>query len=201
MDAQFFRKYVDIINEAQTSDRLVMTESMLTEGIVSSIAQKAKGLVSKLAPAQLQQIQNLVSNAIGKPIDQISMSDLTTANIQKVIAANKQTVAEADQNAAIGHYGHEEYADIPGSRKANQQVGATAGGVLGTIAGLSAAAGASLAALPAVALAAGFAIAFAAIGFYGSNSADRTTTGRYDAGDGKLGFDPSRRNPVLDTKP
>jgi hypothetical protein len=200
MDAQFFRKYVDIINEAQTSDRLVMTESMLTEGIVSSIAQKAKGLVSKLAPAQLQQIQNLVSNAIGKPIDQISMSDLTMGNIQKVIAANKQTVAEADQNAAIGWGGHDEYADIPGSKKAHQQVGATAGGVLGTIIGLTGAAASSLAALPAVALAAGFAIAFAAIGVWNAG-ADRTTTGRYDAGDGKLGFDPARRNPVLDTTP
>ena len=106
MSADLYRKYLDIINENSKP------KVQLDEGMMDMIKLGAQKLVKKLAPQQLQQITNFVSNALGKPANQITMADATMANAQKLIAANQQT------NEGWG--------------------GAVAGGILGSILSLGA---------------------------------------------------------------
>ena len=197
MDPKFFRKYADLITEAEES-------TQLNEGITDSIMQYAKKGIEKLAPGALEKIQNLVSQALGKPIDQITSADLTLANAKKIIAANKQ-MTEADQNLSYNSpdgFGHER-ADIPGTIGKNQKdlavIGGGAGGVLGLLAVISippllASAGLGLAVL-------GFmAIACAIIGAKMA-SPDRGDTGRFKNRDGSFDTDYNKRDSRFGGKP
>ena len=101
MSTDFLRNYIDIIREAE------QPRVQLDEGIMDLIKSGAQKLIKKLAPQQIQKITDFVSNALGKPANQITMADATMANAQKLIAANQQT------NEGLG--------------------GAVAGGILGSI--------------------------------------------------------------------
>ena len=102
MSTELFRNYLDIINENSQ-------ESILTEGIIDSMVTKASSLINKVSPDTLQKVTELVSNALGKPADSLSLKDVTLTNIKKVIAANKQ-LAEDEI----------EFTDVPGSLASNQ---------------------------------------------------------------------------------
>lgn len=65
MDSTFFRKYMDIINEAQTSDRLVITEAMISEGMLSNLAQKLASKFTAAMGDDIAQIANKVKAATG----------------------------------------------------------------------------------------------------------------------------------------
>ena len=81
MDSTFFRKYMDIINEAQTSDRLVITESMISEGILSNIAQKLASKFTAAMGSDMAQIADKVKAATGGDFS------LTADNIKAVASA------------------------------------------------------------------------------------------------------------------
>ena len=85
MSADFFRNYIDIINE--NSEPKVQ----LDEGMMDSLKAVAQNAIKKIAPQKVEQITNFVSKVLGKPADQITMADATMANAQKLIAANQQT--------------------------------------------------------------------------------------------------------------
>jgi hypothetical protein len=184
MDPKFFRKYADLITEAEQLD----------EGMTDKVVQVAKAAVNKIAPSILKQVTDLVSSALGKPANQLSMADLTMANANKVLAANKQ-LAEADQNLHYSNndYG-QEYADIPGTTDRLDK--AKAGGILGSLFGVAAAAGLSV---PGSALGFGtialFAIAAAIIAAAMSNPV-KGTTGRYKDAEGNISdIDTTKRDP------
>lgn len=84
MSTELFRNYIDIIKEAE------QPRAQLDEGMMDLIKAGAQKLVKKLAPQQLEKIKTFVSNALGKPVDQITMADATMANAQKLIAANQR---------------------------------------------------------------------------------------------------------------
>jgi len=204
MDPKFFRKYADLITEAEQPQQL-------DEGLVDTITQYAQKLVQKAAPDVMQKVSDLVSSALGKPIEQLTMADVTLANAKKVLAANQQmSEAEQYQNPSYSaiDQGYER-ADIPGTRGENQKTDTKIGGVVGLFAGtLTAAAipGLMTIGLPIMGL---MAIAGAIIG-YKMASPDKGLTGRYKHSDGSFstalrpGFDeeprPLERDPRFDQK-
>jgi hypothetical protein len=205
MDPKFFRKYADIVESAEKNEP-VLTESMLTEGIIDTIVQKAKGIVSKIPSDTLAKVTDLVTTALGKPADQLSIKDITMANVKKVVAANNQTaVTEEDQNVSYDRKGIER-ADIPGSKVKNQISNAAVGGVLGLIVPMLGAVAVGVISLPITLLAAACAIAFAIFGAKVA-TADRGATGNYDyskavsGSGGKSNWRDYKRDPRLDGKP
>lgn len=181
MSTQLFRSYIDIINENSQ-------ETILTEGLVDTLTAKAKSWINKVPQETLQKVIGLVSNALGKPADSLSLKDVTLANAKKVIAANQQ-LAEADQNVKYDNYniahGGEGYqtAEIPGSLAANQAKNAKVYGILGALIGGFQGAFMqdhtfSNVGLPIILGAAILAIIFAVIA-RASSSADRGNTGKY----------------------
>ena len=162
MSTELFRNYLDIINENSQ-------ESILNEGMIDSMVTKASSLINKVSPDTLQKVTALVSNALGKPADSLSLKDVTLTNIKKVIAANKQ-LAEDEI----------EFTDVPGSLAANQNKNAKIYGILGAL--LGGFQGAFMqdhtfinAGLPVIVGAAMLAIIFAVIA-RASSSADRVAT-------------------------
>ena len=87
MDPKFFRKYADLITEAEQA-------SQLDEGIFDKIKQlalsKAQAAVKTLGKDKLEAITNLVASALGKPANQITMADFTIDNAKKIVAADSQ---------------------------------------------------------------------------------------------------------------
>lgn len=76
MDPRFFRKYADLITEAETEQ--------LNEGVVDQVLDKAKTALAKIDKATMGQIASVVSQVLGKPADQITMADLNMQNAQKL---------------------------------------------------------------------------------------------------------------------
>jgi hypothetical protein len=85
MDPTFFRKYADLITEAEQTPQL-------DEGVFDKIKQlaisKAQAAVKTLGKDKLEAITNLVASALGKPADQITMADFTIDNAKKILAAD-----------------------------------------------------------------------------------------------------------------
>lgn len=180
MDPKFFRKYADIITEAEQSE-------VLTEGAMDTVMQYAKSAISKAAPDALAKLTDLVSKALGKPVDQLSMKDLTIANAKKVLAANQQMSEAGEyQNPRYTHIDQGyELADVPNTIQQNRKENAMIGGVVGTIFGTMTAAaipGLMTIGLPLMGL---MAIAGAIIGAAGS-SPDKGFTGRYKRAGGDI---------------
>ena len=206
MDPRFFRKYADLVESAE-KDMPVQ----LDEGVVDTVVQYAQKLVQKASPGLMDKVTDLVSSALGKPIEQITMADVTLANAKKVLAANNQmSEAEEYQNPRYNHIdsGYER-ADIPGTLKPNQKVDTTIGGVVGLFAGSLIAAsipGLMTIGLPILGLAV---IAGAIIG-YKSATPDKGLTGRYKHSDGSFSTalrnapdaepEPLERDPRFDKK-
>jgi hypothetical protein len=180
MDPKFFRKYADIITEAENT-------TQLNEGVINTVMQYAQKLVQQASPALMQKVSALVSTALGKPAAQLTMADVTLANAKKVLAANQQmSEAEEYQNPTYNYIdtGYER-ADIPGTLGANQKTDAKIGGVVGLFAGsmISAAIpGLMSIGLPVLGLAV---IAGAIIG-YKMASPDKGLTGRFKRDDGSF---------------
>lgn len=178
MDPKFFRKYADIITEAENTPQL-------NEGVINSVVQYAQKLVQQSSPALMKKVADLVSTALGKPIEQLTMADVTLANAKKVLAANQQmSEAQEYQNPTYNHIdtGYER-ADIPGTLPQNQKANAKIGGVVGLFAGSmigAAIPGLMTIGLPIMGLAV---IAGAIIGYKGA-SPDKGLTGRFKYQDG-----------------
>lgn len=182
MDPRFFRKYADLV-EAAEKDIPVQ----LDEGVMDTVTQYVKQLVQKASPGLMQQVTDLVTRALGKPIEQLTMADATLANAKKVLAANQQmSEAEEYQNPSYNNweYGYER-ADIPGTLGKNQKQDTKIGGVVGLFAGTLISAsipGLAVSILPIMGIAA---ILGAIIG-YKMAGHDRGLTGRYKDKDGEL---------------
>ena len=117
MSTELFRNYLDIINENSQ-------ESILNEGMIDSMVTKASSLINQVSPDTLKKVTALVSNALGKPADSLSLKDVTLTNIKKVVAANKQ-LAEDEVK----------FTDVPGSLAANQNKNMQVYGILGALLG------------------------------------------------------------------
>jgi hypothetical protein len=192
MDPRFFRKYADLITEAERQE-------VLSEGVIDTVTQYAQELVQKASPGLMQKVSELVSNALGKPVEKLTMADVTLDNAKKVLAANQQmSEAQEYKNPSYSaiDQGYER-ADIPGTLGKNQKTDAKVGGVLGLFAGnLTAAAipGLIPIGLPIMGL---MAIVGAIIG-YKMASPDRGLTGRYKRSDGSI---TDRLRPAPDAEP
>ena len=182
MDPRFFRKYADLV-EAAEKDIPVQ----LDEGVMDTVTQYVKQLVQKASPGLMQQVTDLVTRALGKPIEQLTMADATLANAKKVLAANQQmSEAEEYQNPSYNNweYGYER-ADIPNTLAKNKKQDAKIGGVVGLFAGTLISA--SIPGLMAIGLPIlGIAVIIGAIIGYKMASPDRGLTGRYKDKDGEL---------------
>lgn len=187
----FFRKYADIIKEAEQPE-------VLTEGVLNSVMQYAKKAIQKAPPNSLAKLSNLVARALNKPINQLSIKDLTMANAKKVLAANQQLSEEEFQNPRYTSIDQGyELADIPNTIKQNRKANAIIGGVIGTVFGTMTAAaipGLMTIGLPIMGL---MAIAGAILGAAGS-SPDQGYTGRYKRSSGDIentaDWDPEHRS-------
>lgn len=84
MSTEFFRKYIDIVNENSQS-------TVLTEGMIQTILDKIKAKFNTISPEIKKSAVDLVTKALGKPLDQLSTSDLTIANAKKIAAANSDS--------------------------------------------------------------------------------------------------------------
>jgi hypothetical protein len=54
MDPRFFRKYADLITEAERQE-------VLSEGVIDTVTQYAQGLVQKASPGLMQKVSELFS--------------------------------------------------------------------------------------------------------------------------------------------
>ena len=112
-ESELMRKYSNLITESE----------QLNEGLLDSITNQAKSLISKISPGTLEKITDLVQTALGKPIAQLTMADVNMANIKKVLAANGSGPANKDAEAS-------------GSLEKNKASAGAIGGVLGALGGL-----------------------------------------------------------------
>lgn len=198
MSTELFRRYIDIINEAEESQQL-------DEGLIDNLKQTAQKAIQKLAPGMVDKVSNFISRALGKPVEQLTIADVNMNNIRKVIAANS-SVSEADINPRFnvsGPRGEEETAVVPGSLSQNQASYAKVGGILGALAGAVGPmfAGGSWAGNTGTTMAvsaAAFAILIAIIA-RSLAKPDTAFTGRVksDATSQDVSFDPARRDPRL----
>lgn len=193
MDPKFFRKYADLITEAEQAP------VQLNEGVMDTVTQYVKQLVQKASPELMQKVTDLVTKALGKPIEQLTMADATLANAKKVLAANQQmSEAEEYQNprySAIDQ-GYER-ADVPGTLGQNQKTDAKIGGVVGLFAGTLISA--SIPGLMAIGLPIlGIAAIIGAIIGYKMATPDQGLTGRYKRSDGSI---TDRLRPAPDAEP
>lgn len=188
MSSQFYRKYIDIINENSQPE-------ILTEGMIQDIINKIKQKFSSIPDNLKKQTANLVSGALGKPLDQISMADLTLANANKVAAANAKlsegNYQRGDTPTWMIDRRHGEVEEIPGSFAKDQRRQTSMGGILGAIAGYASIAmiggGAALETLPA-SITAGLMAIVVALMFRSAAEAEYGAAG-YD--------DPASRDPRL----
>ena len=194
MDPRFFRKYADLVESAEKD-----IPTQLDEGVIDTLKQHAQKLVQKASPGLMDKVTDLVTKALGKPMDQITMADVTLDNAKKVLAANKQmSEAEEYQNPTYNYIdtGYER-ADIPGTIGANQKANTTIGGVVGMFAGsLISAAIPGLMAIGLPLL--GLAVILGAIIGYKSASPDRGLTGRFKRDDGSFA---DRMRPAPNAEP
>lgn len=95
MSTELFRRYIDIINENQQSQQL-------DEGLLNTIKDKVVAYAQKVFSAQdMQQMKAAVEKATGKPIEQVSLRDLsgqTAVNIASALGAKPNAAAPAKQN-------------------------------------------------------------------------------------------------------
>lgn len=85
MDPKFFRKYADLIAEAE------QPEQQLNEGILGNIVQAVKGYFGKLIANDINKaraVANQVAGILGKSPDQLSIKDINLENVKKMIAAS-----------------------------------------------------------------------------------------------------------------
>lgn len=195
MSTDLLRKYIDIVNESQ----------QLNEGMIDSVTKAAKAAVEKMSPGLTKKISDFVEQALGKPVEQLTMADVNMANIKKLISANS-AVSEADINpqyTVSGPGGDRETAVVPGSLGKNQAEYAKIGGILGAVAGAVAPmwAGGSWASNTGSAMAIAAAAGAIVIAIIASRlaSPDRAETGRVksDPDSPDVSFDPTRRDPRL----
>jgi hypothetical protein len=184
MNTEIYRKYIDIINENSQPD-------MLTEGMLDSIVQKAKGVMSKLSPNLINDITELVTKALGKSPQELSMADLNMSNIKKVTAAFKD--GEVNENW--------EYEPLPGTLAKDKAkfagLGAGIGAVGGTLATILMINPFTLAGAATIA---GCAIAVAYLTSHlGTGTQVRTGVFKDMSGKPKS-YDPSKRDPRLPPK-
>lgn len=137
MSSQVYRKYIDIINENSQPE-------MLTEGMIQDLISKVKSKISSIPADLKKEVANLVTKALGKPLDQLSMSDITLTNAKKVAAANSQ-LGEGDYERGDTptwrrDRQHGEVEEIPGSYAKDKTRQTALGGTLGAIMGTGAAA-------------------------------------------------------------
>ncbi len=195
MSTDLLRKYIDIVNESQ----------QLNEGMIDSVTKAAKAAVEKMSPGLIEKVSGFVEQALGKPVEQLTMADVNMANIKKLISANS-AVSEADINpqyTVSGPGGDRETAVVPGSMGKNQAEYAKIGGILGAVAGAVAPmwAGGSWASNTGSAMAIAAAAGAIVIAIIASRlaSPDRAETGRVksDPDSPDVSFDPTRRDPRL----
>lgn len=84
---EFMRKYADIINEAQQPEQL-------TEGMLDTLVQKAKGLYQKFADKMTQGATAEIAQILGKQPQDLSWSDVTLANAKKLVSATGVTAPQ-----------------------------------------------------------------------------------------------------------
>jgi hypothetical protein len=85
MDPKFFRKYADLIAEAE------QPEQQLNEGILGNVVQAVKGYFGKLIANDINKaraVASQVAGILGKSPDQLSIKDINLENVKKMIAAS-----------------------------------------------------------------------------------------------------------------
>ena len=92
MDPKFFRKYADLITEAEQPEQL-------DEGVIGNLVQPIKDYLGKLIGNNINQakaVADQVAGILGKNPNQLSMSDINMSNVKKMIAASG-VVAQSQQ--------------------------------------------------------------------------------------------------------
>ena len=133
MSSDLFRKYIDIVNENSQLD--LLTEGML-DSIKGFIQKKAQEVVNRLDPEAKKKIVDVVSQALGKSPQEISMADITVDNVRKVAAAARN-VQVSENWAGELPAGKHEKEPVPGTYAknlaSNVGIGGAAGGLLGAM--------------------------------------------------------------------
>lgn len=81
MSTELFRRYIDIINEGQQPQQL-------DEGLLNNIKDKVVAYAQKVFSAQdMQQMKAAVEKSTGKPIEQVSLRDLSGQTAVKIASA------------------------------------------------------------------------------------------------------------------
>jgi hypothetical protein len=84
MDPKFFRRYADLITEAEQPEQL-------DEGMLGNLVQPIKNYLGKLIGNDINKakaVADRVAGILGKSPNQLSMSDINVANAKKMIAAS-----------------------------------------------------------------------------------------------------------------
>jgi hypothetical protein len=82
------QKLAGIITEEQYSEKLEeISLSGIFDKIKNKIADKVKQVANKFSDEEISKMKDIAAQAIGKPADQLSMSDITIDNIKKVSKA------------------------------------------------------------------------------------------------------------------
>ena len=85
MDPKFFRRYADLITEAESAP------VQLDEGMIGNLVQPIKNYLGKLIGNDINKakaVADQVAGIIGKSPEQLSMSDINMSNVKKMIAAS-----------------------------------------------------------------------------------------------------------------
>ena len=93
--------YLEAEEKQPLIDKLALEENTINEGALGKIVDKFKSIIkkniSKLGTDTIQDIKNKVEKALGKPIDQLRMSDINMDNAKKVGAQfglNEESLAD-----------------------------------------------------------------------------------------------------------